>query len=639
MTCKRQKKISYSYNLFAMLLLFSLPTVVWASPTLIYPSGGETFQAGSDCINIQWASEPAGTARIEVQYVWQGSNHYVAWLADDLPSGTTNYNWCIPSDIYGRIASGAWGTYPTETTEGRIKVNFYDSGDSFLGACNNGVFFTVNPPPCDPVVITQNPQSQTVCEGDSVSVSVSATGTGPLSYQWRKNGSNIPGATSSGYTVNPVSSGDAGNYDCVVSNSCPSSATSSAATLAVNTAPTITQHPQSQSACEGDSVTFNVSATGTAPLSYQWRKNSVNIGGATSSSYTINPVSSGDAGNYDCVVSNSCGSVTSNPATLTVSILPIITQDPVQSPDPVVVGDDVTFTIVAPGATSYQWYEGITPVGSSNPSYQKNNVQLSDDGIQITCDVTNSCGTVTSNPTTLNVDTINCCSLNPHPADSDDDCRIVISEAVAYATCWKTGCIWPVGPDPVEIGHAVNGGLLWKTGECYCYDELLLPEPGCWISAACAASSSALDAGSAGPLAWDFDPSIYTPESPVEVLIDVTPDPGTMVHAVEDAPPVGWTVSNINESGAWDSVNEKVKWGLFFDASVRTLTYDITPPAGETGEKTFSGTASFDGVDETFVRTIPDVCPLEGQGDFDDDCDVDEDDLRILIGNWLVGVQ
>jgi hypothetical protein len=94
--------------------------------------------------------------------------------------------------------------------------------------------------------------------------------------------------------------------------------------------PMITEHPQSQTVCQGGSVTFTVSATGTAPLSYQWRKAGTNIGWATTSaSYTINPVAPGDAGSYDCVVANPYGSATSDAATLTVNSPAVITSTPV----------------------------------------------------------------------------------------------------------------------------------------------------------------------------------------------------------------------------------------------------------------------------------------------------------------------
>lgn len=85
------------------------------------------------------------------------------------------------------------------------------------------------------------------------------------------------------------------------------------------TAPVITNQPQSQSISQGNPVTFSVTATGTNPLAYQWRKNTVNISGATNSSYTIPAVVPADAGNYSVVVTNSAGSATSNNAVLTVT--------------------------------------------------------------------------------------------------------------------------------------------------------------------------------------------------------------------------------------------------------------------------------------------------------------------------------
>ena len=87
----------------------------------------------------------------------------------------------------------------------------------------------------------------------------------------------------------------------------------------VTTAPVITNQPQSITVSEGNSASFSVTASGSQPLSYQWRKNTVNISGATNSTYTIPAVTTGDAGNYSVVVSNSAGSVTSNNAVLTVT--------------------------------------------------------------------------------------------------------------------------------------------------------------------------------------------------------------------------------------------------------------------------------------------------------------------------------
>jgi hypothetical protein len=94
-----------------------------------------------------------------------------------------------------------------------------------------------------------------------------------------KRRSNIGGATSSSYTIAATVAADAGNYDVVVSGTCTPAVTSAVATLTVNALPVITGQPvASQAICEGSSATFTVTATGTG-LTYQWKKNGVDIGG------------------------------------------------------------------------------------------------------------------------------------------------------------------------------------------------------------------------------------------------------------------------------------------------------------------------------------------------------------------------
>src|SRR5258706_16000365 len=96
--------------------------------------------------------------------------------------------------------------------------------------------------------------------------------------------------------------------------------------------PSITTQPASQTVTAGQSATFTVGGTGTLPLSYQWQKNSTNITGATSSSYTTPATATADNNStFDVVVSNAAGSVASNAATLTVNpaaVAPSITRQP-----------------------------------------------------------------------------------------------------------------------------------------------------------------------------------------------------------------------------------------------------------------------------------------------------------------------
>jgi hypothetical protein len=174
--------------------------------------------------------------------------------------------------------------------------------------------------------ITMQPTSQTVTAGQTASFNVAAAGTAPLSYQWNKNGAMISGATLSSYTTPATTSSDnAAQFTLVVSNTA-GSVTSNAATLTVNAAPvapSITTQPASQTVTPGQSASFSVAATGTAPLSYQWRKNGTAISGATSSSYTTPATTSADNGaQFTVVATNTAGSVTSNAATLTVNPAP-----------------------------------------------------------------------------------------------------------------------------------------------------------------------------------------------------------------------------------------------------------------------------------------------------------------------------
>lgn len=180
-----------------------------------------------------------------------------------------------------------------------------------------------------PPTISTHPVSQTVTAGNAATFSVTATGSGTLKYQWTKGGVNITGATSSSYTITSPTTADAGTYAVVVTNTegtaSSTPVTSNSATLTVNAAAsptTITSQPTALTVTSGQPATFSVTATGTS-LTYQWRKGSTNISGATSASYTIATTTSSDAGSYSVVVTGAGGAVTSNSVALTVNPAPV----------------------------------------------------------------------------------------------------------------------------------------------------------------------------------------------------------------------------------------------------------------------------------------------------------------------------
>lgn len=83
------------------------------------------------------------------------------------------------------------------------------------------------------------------------------------------------------------------------------------------------------------------------------------------------------------------------------------------------------------------------------------------------------------------------------------------------------------------------------------------------------------------------------------ISISIQPPEGTVVVALEEIPPVDWTVSNISDSGIWDLQSEKIKWGLFFNPSIPSIvSYDIAPPTEFISEQCFIGIVSFDGTNQ-----------------------------------------
>ena len=256
-----------------------------------------------------------------------------------------------------------------------------------------------------PVVVTQ-PIGATRIIGQSVTFSVAASGYGPLSYQWYLNGNPIAGANNTTLMLPSVKATDAGTYTAGVRNTA-GEVLSNAALLTVNPAPiapVITGQPQPVTVSAGQTAQFSVTATGTAPLAYQWQRNGVNIAGSTAANCSVVNAQSANMGSYRVIVSNAAGSVTSTAATLTVNPavqLPVVLTQPAAATR--TVGQSVTFTIAASGSGSlaYQWYlDGIPIAGANVPSYTLPAVALTDAGAY-TAGVRNTAGEVLSSPALL----------------------------------------------------------------------------------------------------------------------------------------------------------------------------------------------------------------------------------------------
>lgn len=256
--------------------------------------------------------------------------------------------------------------------------------------------------------ITTQPASQTLTVGGGFTLTVAASGNPTPTFQWRKDGVAISGATFTTFSVNNAQLVDAGSYTVVASNGAGLT-TSDVAVVTVNlppVGPSITTQPSDQTVTAGQPASFSVVATGTAPFSYQWKKEGVAVAGATSATYPIAIAASGDAGTYTVVVTNSVSSVTSNGASLTVNVAPAITTQPISQS--VTAGNSVTFSAAASGTPSptYQWKKGGVPIGgATNSSYTIASTVEGDAGIY-TVVATNSISSATSDAATLIVNAV-----------------------------------------------------------------------------------------------------------------------------------------------------------------------------------------------------------------------------------------
>ena len=310
------------------------------------------------------------------------------------------------------IAGAAAPTYTTPATES-------DDGAAFSAVVSNpagttesqSAKLTVTPLAVAPN-ITAQPSDQTVIPGHSATFSVAAAGSAPLAYQWQKNGVPIAGATGATYTITAASTADDGASFAVVVTNSAGSTTSRVAKLSVAesaggaVAPAIAVQPADQTAKSGQSASFAVTASGTAPLSYQWFRNGLPLTDANAATYTTWVLSSTDNGAaFSVTIKNSAGSITSRAARLTVSATaPAITTQPADQT--VKAGQPAAFTVTAGGTAplTYQWRKNGAPIsGATSAGYVTAATTISDSGAGFSVVVTNSAGSISSRVAKLTV--------------------------------------------------------------------------------------------------------------------------------------------------------------------------------------------------------------------------------------------
>ncbi|MDD5141112.1 MAG: immunoglobulin domain-containing protein [Verrucomicrobiales bacterium] len=308
---------------------------VMVPPAIITQPAGASVVAGT---NVTFTVAASGSATLAFQ--WRKNGNALA-------NG-------------GNVSGANSATLSLTNVSATDAANYSVTVTNTVGSITSGnAALTVLGPPA----ITSQPANVTVAQGSSASFSVTVSGTAPLSFQWLKNGVAIPGANSNVLTFSAVTTNDTASYFVVVTNAVGNASSFSAA-LTVLVPPAIVAQPVDASVAAGTNVTFTVTASGSAMLTYQWRKNGGslsnggNVSGATSATLSLANVSATDAANYSVTVTNAVGSITSGSAALAVLAPPAIITQPTNQV--AALGSTVTLAVEAAGTgpLSYQWFKG-----------------------------------------------------------------------------------------------------------------------------------------------------------------------------------------------------------------------------------------------------------------------------------------
>ena len=291
----------------------------------------------------------------------------------------------IPTGLFNGLVDDVQ-IYDRALADGEVDFLFQNPGSSISGV----------------PVVTTPPQNTSVVLGGTAVFSVTNSGIGPFTYQWRLNGTSLPGATNSVLTLTNVQTSQTGSYSVRIDNALGFTI-SSGATLTVLLPPFITAQPTNRTVLAGSTATFSVTAGGTPPLAYQWRHNGTNLPGAINASLSLPNAQAANAGDYSVVVSNPYGSIASSNATLTVNSPPFILAHPANRV--ATVASPASFSVTVGGNTpiTYQWrFNGVPIPGATGPTLLLPGVVSAHAG-GYSVQVTNAFGSATSSEAKLTV--------------------------------------------------------------------------------------------------------------------------------------------------------------------------------------------------------------------------------------------
>lgn len=296
-------------------------------------------------------------------------NGAVTFTATANGSGPFTYRWRKGEvDISGDAGANATYTLDPLTLADKGDYTVLVSNGVTTAGVRSAVISIEVADPIASVTAQRSPETEAIGIGGTATFSIKTiTGSlSPYTYQWRKDGQDIESAVSSTYTINFVNPESAGNYSVLVKNGpTPDGVLSNEVPLAVSTAVAnvnASRIPANEFLPLESAVTFVLSTQGAQPFTYQWRKNGVDIEGATLGSYTIDSISTDDVASYTVLVANDTTpeGVLSNPVQLKIQE-PVTTVTITKNKESteLVIGDTIQLTANPDGSSpySYHWYK------------------------------------------------------------------------------------------------------------------------------------------------------------------------------------------------------------------------------------------------------------------------------------------
>jgi len=368
-----------------------LPSEGWASWGFVDSINGNHY--------IYYHSSGVNTNGISIYHVESNSN------TDAFNPGALN----VISDLAALSKAPWYDRWYFKHETGTLST--LSSGvDEVLAYCSNPMRFTTrvcNSASDTAVIIytfpifTSQPSSLDICAGGSALFTAATTTNLNYTYQWRKNGVNIPGATNDTLILNPVVMADTGVYTLVVSNSCNVSITSNNAALTVRGVRLLNQ-PVPSFNCPGEPITLSCSAIGSGLVTYQWRKNGIAINGANQNTYNISALTPADTGLYSVVITDSCGiPITSNSVSVSISSGPQIIS--ISNNQALCNGNSFSLNVnaIGSGTLNYQWVKNGQAInGATTPSYFDSSFADLDTG-NYSVIITDNCGLINSSNITI----------------------------------------------------------------------------------------------------------------------------------------------------------------------------------------------------------------------------------------------